>query len=232
MSTESIDAGSQNPSQETVEQTQVQEQPSAEQAQVTEQTQQQTEAPTQETVSSSNPLAVQQEEKTEEQAEEKKPETVQSEGAPEQYGEFKAPEGVELNAAVVDCFKGVAKKLNLSQTKAQEVIDEISPIMAAQQVEMIKQVSAQWLEASKKDPEIGGSKYDASIQKALKVRDRFGKTSAGSYDPDIAALFSLPVGSHPGFIKFLARIGDAISEDSAPKGQPSGRITPQDIYGI
>ncbi|HCR08445.1 MAG TPA: hypothetical protein DIU26_01070, partial [Sutterellaceae bacterium] len=76
-----------------------------------------------------------------------------------------------------------------------------------------------------------GSNYDASIQRAIKVRDRFGKGADGNYDADVAELFSLPIGSHPGFIKLLARVGAAISEDTPPKGRVSGAITPQDIYG-
>lgn len=151
--------------------------------------------------------------------------------APESYADFKAPEGVELNGAVVDSFKGIAKKLNLSQEKAQAVIDEITPVMVSQQVEFINKVSGQWLEKAKKDAEIGGSNYDASIQRAIKVRDRFGKGADGNYDADVAELFSLPIGSHPGFIKLLARVGAAISEDTPPKGRVSGAITPQDIYG-
>jgi len=156
---------------------------------------------------------------------------AKEDAAPESYADFKAPEGVELNGAVVDSFKGIAKKLNLSQEKAQAVIDEITPVMVSQQVEFINKVSGQWLEKAKKDAEIGGSNYDASIQRAIKVRDRFGKGADGNYDADVAELFSLPIGSHPGFIKLLARVGAAISEDTPPKGRVSGAITPQDIYG-
>ena len=156
---------------------------------------------------------------------------AKEDAAPESYADFKAPEGVELNGAVVDSFKGIAKKLNLSQEKAQAVIDEITPVMVAQQVEFINKVSGQWLDKAKKDAEIGGSNYDASIQRAIKVRDRFGKGADGNYDADVAELFSLPIGSHPGFIKLLARVGAAISEDTPPKGRVSGAITPQDIYG-
>lgn len=156
---------------------------------------------------------------------------AKEDAAPESYADFKAPEGVELNGAVVDSFKGIAKKLNLSQKKAQAVIDEITPVMVTQQVEFINKVSGQWLEKAKKDAEIGGSNYDASIQRAIKVRDRFGKGADGNYDADVAELFSLPIGSHPGFIKLLARVGAAISEDTPPKGRVSGAITPQDIYG-
>ena len=181
----------------------------------------------------SNPLEIKPEADDAKKAEgqEGQKQEAKEDAAPESYADFKAPEGVELNSAVVDSFKGIAKKLNLSQEKAQAVIDEITPVMVSQQVEFINKVSGQWLEKAKKDPEIGGSNYNASIQRAIKVRDRFGKGADGNYDADIAELFSLPVGSHPGFIKFLARVGAAISEDTPPKGRVSGAITPQDIYG-
>lgn len=241
MSTESIDTDSQNPSQEAAqadEQIQAgQESEASEKAQVAE-TQSVTEADGETKTEAEaeaqvldNPLAVKPEKPEETKTEEdKKKESVQ-EGAPENYEDFKAPEGVQLNSAVVDSFKGIAKKLNLSQSKAQEVVDEITPVMVAQQVEAIKKVSSQWLEASKKDAEIGGSHYDGAIQKALMVRDRFGRSRDGTYDPDIADLFNLPIGSHPGFIKLLSRIGGAVGEDIPPKGRTPRQITPQDIYG-
>lgn len=245
MSTENSDTGSQNTGQETVTtQSQTEQVSSLEQqgqssqaaaspemAKSAEKTET---SPTPQAVT--NPLEISasanEDEKSEDaEGEEAAKQDATENAAPENYADFKAPEGVELNGAVVDSFKGVAKKLNLSQEKAQAMIDEIAPVMAAQQVEFIKRVSGQWLEQAKKDPEIGGSNYDSSIQRAIKVRDRFGRMSDGNYDADVAELFSLPVGSHPGFIKLLARVGAAISEDTPPKGKVSGAITPQDIYG-
>jgi hypothetical protein len=245
MSTENSDTGSQNTSQETVTaQSQTEQVSSLEQqgqssqaaaspemAKSAEKTET---SPTPQAVT--NPLEISavanEDEKSEDaEGEEAAKQDATENAAPENYADFKAPEGVELNGAVVDSFKGVAKKLNLSQEKAQAMIDEIAPVMAAQQVEFIKRVSGQWLEQAKKDPEIGGSNYDSSIQRAIKVRDRFGRMPDGNYDADVAELFSLPVGSHPGFIKLLARVGAAISEDTPPKGKVSGAITPQDIYG-
>lgn len=243
MSTENIETESQNPSQETEnthEQTSAGQDPQTmEKAQNTEGNEtskesegaRQSEAKT-EPPELDNPLAVKSEKTEEEKQEDSaKQEEASSEGAPENYEDFKAPEGVELNEVVIDSFKGIAKKLNLSQAKAQQVVDEITPVMVAQQVESIKRVSSQWLEASKKDAEIGGSNYEGSIQRALMVRDRFGRTGNGEYDPDIADFFNLPIGSHPGFIKLLARIGGAVGEDKPPQGGIPRQITPQDIYG-
>lgn len=240
MSTENTNTDSQNPSQEAevpaiqpeATQPEAQSEPTEQSAQ-TEQESQSSEQ-TQRALVPENPLSVKEKEpeKKDEDGKEDKPQDAKPEGAPENYEDFKAPEGIELNGAIVDTFKGVAKKLNLSQAKAQQVIDEITPVMAAQQIESVKKVSAQWLEASKKDAEIGGSNYDGAIQKALMVRDRFGKANDGSYDPDIVDLFNLPIGSHPGFIKLLSRIGGAVSEDIPPKGRTSRAITPRDIYGI
>lgn len=245
MSTEN-DSGSQNTSQETLVPPSQNEQQSSpldqgQSSQATAPTEKETgtektetsPAPETKAAQTVNPLEIKPEaedaQKTEGQEGQKQ--NAKEDAAPESYADFKAPEGVELNSAVVDSFKGIAKKLNLSQEKAQSVIDAITPVMVTQQVEFINKVSGQWLEKAKKDPEIGGSNYDASIQRAIKVRDRFGKGADGNYDADIAELFSLPVGSHPGFIKFLARVGAAISEDTPPKGRVSGAITPQDIYG-
>ena len=96
----------------------------------------------------SNPLEIKPEADDAKKAEgqEGQKQEAKEDAAPESYADFKAPEGVELNSAVVDSFKGIAKKLNLSQEKAQAVIDEITPVMVSQQVEFINKVSGQWLE--------------------------------------------------------------------------------------
>ena len=45
------------------------------------------------------------------------------EGAPEQYAEFALPEGFQVDTAVMDEFKGLAKELNLPQATAQKLVD-------------------------------------------------------------------------------------------------------------
>ena len=153
-------------------------------------------------------------------------------GAPESYEDFKAPEGIDLASPVVDSFKGVAKELDLSQEKAQTLIDKMTPILAARQVENIKRISAEWAERSKADPEIGGDKFAASMANVARVRETFARNADGQIDPDIAEFMSSPMGNHPGALKLLARAGAAISEASFPTGgkAESAGYTATDFY--
>ena len=68
------------------------------------------------------------------------------EGAPEKYEEFKAPEGVALDAEVVKVYSEVAKELNLSQDKAQSVIDKLTPILAQRQAQQYQEAKKKWAE--------------------------------------------------------------------------------------
>lgn len=149
------------------------------------------------------------------------------EGAPERYDAFKAPEGVSLDDAVMNQFGEVAKKLNLSQEKAQSVIDELAPVMMKRQLENISSISATWAEKSKGIPEIADHMGDVA-----RLRDAFAYDSNGQIDPDIAEFMNSPAGNHPGVLKLLARAGRAFGEAGVPRGTFGGKetITASDIY--
>ncbi len=150
-----------------------------------------------------------------------------AEGAPEQYDEFKAPEGVTLDSEVMNQFGEVAKKLDLSQEKAQSVINELAPVMVKRQMERISAVSASWAEKSKGIPEIADHLGDVA-----RLRDAFAYDAQGNIDPDIAEFMNSPAGNHPGVLKLLARAGRAFGEASVPRGTVGGKevISAKDIY--
>lgn len=154
-----------------------------------------------------------------------------TEGAPEVYEEFKAPEGVVLDSSAMSAFGEVAKELNLSQEKAQAVIDKVTPIMAQRQMEQIKEVTAQWREKSENDPEIGGANLEKNLVHAARIRDKFAFNADGKMDADIAELMNSPAGNHPGLLKLLIRAGKAFGEAGFPKGQPTKpKFTASDLY--
>ena len=155
------------------------------------------------------------------------PEKAKEEGAPEQYEAFQAPEGVNLDNDVMNQFGEVAKKLNLSQEKAQSLIDAVSPVLAKRQMEAIANVSNQWAEKSKGIPEIADHMSDVA-----RLRDKFAYNADGKIDADIAEFMSSPAGNHPGVLKLLARAGRAFGEAGVPRGTSVGpeTITAKDIY--
>lgn len=150
-----------------------------------------------------------------------------AEGAPEQYDAFKAPEGVELDETVMNQFGEVAKKLDLSQEKAQSVINELAPVMLKRQLERVSDISASWAEKSKNIPEIADHMGDVA-----RLRDTFAYDANGKIDPDIAEFMNSPAGNHPGVLKLLARAGRAFGEAGVPRGTFGGKevITAKDIY--
>lgn len=153
------------------------------------------------------------------------------EGAPESYEEFKAPEGVVLDSSAMSAFGEVAKELNLSQAKAQAVIDKVSPILAQRQMEQIKEITAQWREKSANDPEIGGVNLEKNLVHAARIRDKFAYNADGKIDSDIAELMNSPAGNHPGLLKLLIRTGKAFGEGGFPKGEPTKpKFTASDLY--
>ena len=153
------------------------------------------------------------------------------EGAPESYGDFKEPEGVKFDDQVIGTFKEVAKELNLSQEKAQGVLDKMGPILAQRQIENIQAVSKQWEERSRADKELSAD-WNRSMAAIARVRDRFSRGPDGTVDADIDEFLRLPIGNHPGCLKLLARAGHAIGEAGFPRGSAAGdgKVSPEAFY--
>ena len=156
----------------------------------------------------------------------KDPAEQPAEGAPEKYEDFKLPEGTAFDSAVAQKFSEVAKELNLSQEKAQSVVDKMLPIMRQRQLEQIQAISDGWRQKSESTPEIVDHIADVA-----RLRDRFAFNEDGTMDPDIQEFMASPAGNHPGCLKLLARAGRAFGESGFPKGQPAPRkLTASDVY--
>lgn len=135
-------------------------------------------------------------------------------GAPEAYEDFKLPEGMEA-LEVMGEFKDLAKKHDLSQEAAQELVDIQTKIMQDQQqanVDFWENQKTEWLATSKKDKEIGGDKFDASVDGAKLTLQKFGT-------PALVEMFeTYGLGNHPEIIRFAARINAAVGEDTIMSG--------------
>lgn len=141
------------------------------------------------------------------------------EGAPETYETFKVPEGFTLDQATLETFTPLAKELNLNQEQAQKLVDfevsRMTQFQTAQAQAFANQVAA-WGEETRGDKEVGGPAFDASVQAAGLAMNRFGT-------PELRAIFALPskenpkglgLGNHPELIRFIARVGKAMGEDT------------------
>jgi hypothetical protein len=153
-------------------------------------------------------------------------EEVKPEVAPESY-DFKAAEGAVFDPKVIADFSEVAKSLNLSQEKAQSVLDKMAPTIKAQQLEAVETMKAQWAESAKADKEFGGDKLSENLGYAKKALDAFAT-------PELRSLLDESgLGNHPELIRAFVKAGKAISEDGFVQGgrSPSGsKSSAKDLY--
>jgi hypothetical protein len=136
--------------------------------------------------------------------------------APEKY-EFKTPEGVQLDAEIVGEFEGIAKELGLPQEKAQRLVDlgaKMAQKHGASVQQHVEAAQTKWLDAAKSDKEFGGEKLQENLavaQKAMKFAS-----------PELKTLLNeSKLGNHPEVIRWMIRVGKAMSED---KPIPAGSI--------
>jgi len=130
-------------------------------------------------------------------------------GAPEAYADFSLPEAYQLDETTLGAFKDAAKAANLTQDAAQGMLDVFAKHYTSAveaNVTAFKQASEQWANEFRADKEFGGAKFDASVTMMGSAIEKFG-------DKDfIAVLNQSQLGNHPAVCRFLARVGQAISE--------------------
>ena len=144
--------------------------------------------------------------------------------APEKY-EFAAPEGQELDANALSVFEPIAKELGLTQEQAQKLVD-IYPQIQQQQAEAWSKQIAEWGEQVKADKEIGGDKFEASVGLAQRALDQFGNPELREY------LQASGLGNHPALVRFCAKVGKSMAEDSFVVPNQGGQRSAADIlYG-
>lgn len=124
--------------------------------------------------------------------------------------DFKLPEGVELDTAMADEFKAIAKDLKLPAEAAQKIVDlQVKAQQAAAQahVDTVKG----WRESVVNDKDIGGDKLPENIAIAKKA------VSLGP--PELNELLkSTGMDNHPVVFRWCLAVGKALSEDRMVKG--------------
>lgn len=157
-----------------------------------------------------------------------------ADGAPEDYEDFKIPEGMEASKELVDEFKPVLKDLNLSQEKAQALIDfytaKVLPGMQAKGMEVWNNELAQRQQAIEKDPEIGGEKLKATGETVNRVANTFLKPEESAELMEYSKRF----GDCPAFVKLLTRVGAAMKDDgvimAGAGGESSSKTLAERLY--
>jgi hypothetical protein len=132
-------------------------------------------------------------------------------GEPVEYEAFTLPEGVEMDAEVLDEFKPIAKELGLDQAKAQQLVDLGSKIAAKMHesgIEAWRKQTSEWADQARADQEVGGKEFDANLGTALAAVEKFGT-------PELKTILDESgFGNHPEVVRFMYRVGKAISSDA------------------
>lgn len=141
---------------------------------------------------------------------------------PIEYGEFTLPEGQELDSELLEQFVPLFKEAKLPQEAAQKLVEQYASVLPsiaekvqAQVLEQVqtefKQKNEQFLESTRKDPEIGGIKLTESTAYCGRAIDAFCSTpqEAQAFK---AAMNEMGMGNHPEVVRFLTRVGKSVSE--------------------
>ena len=135
-------------------------------------------------------------------------------GPPEKY-ELQVPENVKFEGEEREQFESFAKDLGLSQEQAQKLFERDLAVRKSIEERVNAEADAAikgWLEAARADKEYGGERFDANIAVARKALEAFGT-------PELKAMLdSSGLGNHPEAIRFMYRVGKAISEDKLVLG--------------
>ena len=139
------------------------------------------------------------------------------------------PEGVEVDQAMLDQFAPTFKELGLTTQQAQALADKFIEAQnqrgEAQQQGWAQTVEG-WVDQAKADPEIGGAKWDSTVQTASGIVKRFGNDAFREY------LNASGAGNHPEMIRFMAKVGAMIGEDRPAVSENPGKKIAQDTASI
>lgn len=156
-----------------------------------------------------------------------KPETL---GAPEKY-ELKAPDGMEFDAEAFGEVEPILRELDLSPVAAQKLVDayagKVIPLLQKRAEQGAVQAAEERNAAYRKtladearaDPEIGGAKFDETIDRVARVWQQFGIPAGSGFR---GLLDDSGLGNHPDMLRFLSRVGAAVSEGSFVRGDGGG----------
>ena len=140
------------------------------------------------------------------------------EAAPEvpAYGEFKLPDGATVDGEQLEQATALFKEAGLPHEQAQKFIDlalSREQAAATRGVQAFVDLQTKWVSEIKADPEIGGTRFEASMASASRAIDRLGV-------PGLKEALNLTgAGNNPAIVKAFVRLGQMVSEDRFMPGR-------------
>lgn len=145
---------------------------------------------------------------------------------PDKY-EFKVKDGLTLDETAIEAVTPLLKELGLNQEQAQKLADFHQEQQAKVVPALMEKYAAQqqvWRSEAKADKEFGemagGKSFAENMSLVAAGRDAFG-------DADFAkALKDSGMGNHPSVVRFLFKVGKAVSSGTVFTGSTGGRGAP------
>lgn len=148
-------------------------------------------------------------------------------GPPEsgEYADYTLPDGAVADPELKAEFDPIVKELGLSQKGAQKLV-EFKAKLDQRQLQQWNDYQNSLTVAAKRDPEIGGQRYQPSLAAGRQVIAKFGNEEFKTMLRDTG------VARHPEMIRFLSKVGKAIGETPA-LGEGGGAVSePKPLYEL
>ncbi|MBS1165339.1 MAG: hypothetical protein H6R00_1364 [Proteobacteria bacterium] len=129
--------------------------------------------------------------------------------------DFGLPEGMAIDEKLAEAMSPVLKDIGLTRGQAQALAGALAAHRQAEAGAGAKEwadIQTGWVASARKDAEIGGARWDASVAVAQGALARFGTPGLKAFLTESGG------GNHPEVIRFMARVGSAIAEDRPESG--------------
>lgn len=139
-------------------------------------------------------------------------------------------EGLELDAAAIEAAEPVFKELNLSNEQANKLMPVAAQFRDKVATETLQSLAdqgaaqkAEWLTATKGDPDIGGGKLEETLHLAGKALDHLGHAEGSDFRK---LLTETGFGNHPEMVRMMRAVGEMISEDGFVRANAGASAKP------
>jgi len=143
-------------------------------------------------------------------------------------------EGLELDAAAIEMAEPVFKDLGLSNDQANKLMpvaaqfrDKVATETLQSLADQGAQQKAEWLTATKADPDIGGGKLDETLHLAAKALDHFGFAEGSDFRK---LLTETGFGNHPDMVRVMRGVGEMLSEDGFVRANAGNSTKPKPLH--
>ena len=122
------------------------------------------------------------------------------------------PEGYVLDDGVAESLSGICHEMGLSQKAFANIVNKMTPVLDAQQEQMVEQFKQDNLKAFRADKELGGPRAQQTINAANTAYQKL-------VPEDLQELFMRSgLNTHPSMIKLFYNLSKSLGDDSVFRG--------------